>query len=119
MMQAMGPDHAAYVPKSEQSTDGKTPVNQSVVHDDVRDAEHGHPNAGSVQNLAPHAGRSDAPVQDERDSERRMQHRERIVGFEAPSARLVMRAVDGPEPSVPNLAMKQRCPSVHGHRDDD
>lgn len=107
---------AAYAPEvapSKEPLHGQALVDEPVVNEEIRETEERHARPDADQARPREARRLAAP-HDERHREGSMEHAEEIVLLEAPRPRLVMRAVDGPEPAVPGAAMEQAGPGVHG-----
>jgi len=123
MMHAMRPDDAAEDPKTQQEAHREARVAEPVVHDEVADAKAAHSHACPKGELAREGRLRDAAEDDEPDRERRVQQRERVVRLEpravARCARRVVRPMDRPQPTVPDLAVQERRPQVHQDRDDE
>jgi hypothetical protein len=119
-MDAMGPDDRAKIAKPKKPRHGHALVDEAIVHDDVRDSERAHPEADAEGDLAGDPWRATATVENQRDGDRSVKQRERVVGFESVTfpSRLVVRSMDVPKPGVPDAAMKKRGPEVHRHGDD-
>lgn len=116
----MDPMRASNVPEvadAEQPLDREPPVDEAIVHDEVREPEHTHPDPHPERDLARDAGGSPAAVQNERDGDRSMEQRQRVVALEpsVSSTRLVVGAMNRPEPRVPHATVEKRCPEIHGH----
>jgi hypothetical protein len=101
--------------------DRKATVDEAVVDDEVGDAEQGHADAGAEADVADHAGRAQAAVQDEGDGDGGVERREEVVALEAAGAPAVVGAVNPPEGVVPHAAVEERRPELHGggHREGD
>ena len=111
--------HTREVREARERGDGEPSMNEPVVHDEVRDAEHGHSDADAKNNLAKHADLRTASVEDRHDRDRRVQHGERVVRLEATAPSAVMRTMHAPEDRVPCTPVEQRRPQLHRHRHDD
>jgi hypothetical protein len=123
MMNEVSVTDAGEVRDARQLADREAPVHQAVMHDDVREAEDRHADAGAEGDVAEDAGRAEAAVEDERDSDGSVQEGEGVVALEEPAAAPVVRAMNSPESVVPHAAVKERGPALHRcgrrERDDD
>jgi hypothetical protein len=113
---AVGRDHRAQVPEPEQEAHGEPLVHEPVVNHDVRHAEGGHADADTEEPLARGGWRRQAPVEDERDGDGRVEHAQRVVALEAAVARRMMGAMHAPERAVPHPPVEERGPAIHRHR---
>jgi hypothetical protein len=118
----VGRDDRAQIRHAAKKSYGKPRMHQTIVDDDVGDPEGRHADADAEEDLAPGSLGPGAAVENERDRDRRVQHAERVVALEAPGARDVMGAVNGPQRAVPHGAVEEGGPEVHrdgdrgGHR---
>ena len=117
VVRAMGPGHVAEVAQPQQELHRQASVNQAIVNDRVRRAEDGHADAGAERELPGESGRCTAAVHHERDGDRGVQHAQGVVPLEPPAARDVVRAVDAPQPRVPDAPVQERRPELHGDGD--
>jgi hypothetical protein len=126
-MDAMRAHDRPQIRQAEEDADGEASVGQPVVDDDVPRPEGAHADAEAERDVAQNAGLRPTSSEHEPDGDGSVQDRQGVVGLEAGARgpRLVMRAVDRPEPGVPHPAVKQRRPEVHrdggrsGHRNPD
>jgi hypothetical protein len=116
-MDAVGAGDGAEPADAPEERDREAAMDEAVVDDDVREPERGRPDPDPVEDLANDPRRPDAAVEDQRDRGRYVERAQRVVALERSLAPGVMRAVDRPEEAMPHLAVKERGPEVHQHRD--
>lgn len=90
-------------------------VDETVVNQKISDAEEGHSGADADEARAEGTGGL-APRHDERGRDGRVQEGQAVVPLEASSPRLVVRAMDGPEASMPRVPMQKPRPGLHRRR---
>lgn len=100
---------------------GNASVHEPVMNEDIANGEDGHANPETEGDLSRNALFCAAAPKNERDSDRCVEQRERIVRLEplAGLAGLVMRSVNEPEPAVPNEPVKETSPNIHRDGGDD
>jgi hypothetical protein len=106
---------AAEPADARQNADRKTPVHEAVVDHHVGDAERGHPGSEADR------GRGEVAMQiasnhHQRRGHRRVRGGEGVVQLEAALAPSVVRAVDPPQGPVPDPAVEEAGPRLHGRR---
>ena len=119
VMNAMGAYDHAQPWNARKPAYGEPTVHEAVVHHDVREAKQRHPEPAAERDLAERSRLAAAPVEDQRDRQRRVKHAQGIVCLEPAASRAMVRPVHSPEPAVPDLPVEQCGPEVHHHRDDD
>jgi hypothetical protein len=104
-----------------QARDREATVDEAIVDDHVRDAEQGHADAGAEREVADHAGRAGAAVQNQGDRDGGVERREDVIALESAGPLHVVGAVNAPERMVPDPPVKERRPELHGrgHREGD
>ena len=118
-MDAMRPYDRAQIGHAQERAHRKPAMHEAIVNDHIRNAEERHSYTTAVRDLAQQRRRGRASVEDEPESNGRMQYRQRVVGFEAPAPRRMVRPVDRPEDPVPHATVKHRRPKIHrgeGHK---
>jgi hypothetical protein len=108
-------DNAPEHRNAKKEADGKSPVRQAIVNQEVRDAEAAHADADAEGELSREAGFAQAALEHECDGERGMRSGKRVVGLEATGPAPVVGGMNVPQPSVPHAPVQEPRPSVHGH----
>lgn len=118
VMNVMRANDAAQALRAEEKANRKTTVDEAIVDEEIPDREDRHAKAHTKRDVFADRMTGRAP-QDERDRDRCVNEREKIIPFEATLLRLVMRAMNAPERAMPEAAVEKACPQLHSEGNDD
>lgn len=110
--------HTTKEAEPEERAHRQTLVDETVVDEHVPEAEERHADARADEHGAREAVEL-APGDDQPGGDRRVEDRERVVALESSSARLVVRAMHGPERAMPDSAVEPTRPGLHRTGDHD
>ena len=115
MVNEMRAPHASKESPAQEPSDSESTVNEAIVDQHVGEPEEGHPAPDADEACAQEAMQL-AATDDERYGEGSVQEGEPVVLLESAGLRLMMGAMDPPEPRMPGLAMKEPRPWLHRRR---
>jgi hypothetical protein len=119
MMHAMSVHDAADARDARDPPHCQPSMDEAVVDEEIGEAERRRANSDTERELAHDADRASASIKNERDRERRVEKRERVVLLEGTRSWPMMRAMDREEEAVPETAMEEPCPKIHQHEYDE